>query len=239
MGFTKLDQGIVASSIMEEPPETFKVFITLLAVCGADGIAPVSPTYLESVCRLSEAAVARAIKRLSFPDPKSRTMTDQGRRIRRVDGGFRIINYEKFREWTYSMTAAAVQKRRYRETRKAKIKTQDAQDPKTPVDSLPLRETEAEAEMSRHVLECPGQCPKSTEPPGIYFDGSEWTGLTPDVLASLRERYPGRDVPMELEKMAKWFRAVPARINPKIERTEFIEKWLRRPAYESQREEKT
>lgn len=135
------------SSIMEESPETFKVFIALLAACGPNGIAPVSETYLVSVCRLPEAVVARAIKKLSFPDPKSRTLTDQGRRIRRVDGGFFIINYLKFREKGYSMTSSAIRKRKYRETRNAQS---------LGLGKIPsIAEAEAEAECPGHVPRCP------------------------------------------------------------------------------------
>lgn len=96
-GFTKLDEGILQSSVMSAPPVTFKVWIALLAACRSDGVARVSPTYLGAVCRLSQSDVGRALKELESPDPHSRTTTDEGRRIARVDGGFRLINYQKYR----------------------------------------------------------------------------------------------------------------------------------------------
>ena len=43
MGFTKLDEVILKSSIMAEPSDTFKVWICILAACDENGLAAVSP----------------------------------------------------------------------------------------------------------------------------------------------------------------------------------------------------
>jgi hypothetical protein len=39
-----------------------------------------------------------ALKKLSAPDPDSRTKERQGRRIEEVDGGWRLLNYLKYRD---------------------------------------------------------------------------------------------------------------------------------------------
>jgi hypothetical protein len=113
-GFTKLDAGILQSSVMAAPPVTFKVWIALLAACRSDGVARVSPTYLGAVCRLSLSDVGRALEELASPDPHSRTLMEEGRRITRVDGGFRLINYRKYREQGIreAETAGRVERRR-------------------------------------------------------------------------------------------------------------------------------
>lgn len=118
MGFTKLDSGIIQSSIMSESPETFKVWIALLASTTEDGVARVSPTYLAAVCFLSIEVVDVALEELSKPDTYSRSLNDDGRRIKRIDGGFEVINYAKYRERTYSDSTAAKRQRRYRERKK-------------------------------------------------------------------------------------------------------------------------
>jgi len=115
MGFTKLDEGIIQSSIMAEDPATFKIWIALLASCGPDGIAPVSSFFLSSVCRLGIEAVDASIKILESPDKRSRSLEEEGRRIRRVDGGYFVINYEKYRAFSYSKNEEAVRKRKHRE----------------------------------------------------------------------------------------------------------------------------
>jgi hypothetical protein len=124
MGFTKLDEGILRSSIMAEPAETFKVFIAILASTDPDGIARVSSMFLASACYLPIEVVDKAIASLEAPDPRSRSLADEGRRIRRVDGGFFVINYQKYRERGYSQSEAAIAKREYRE-RKAKEEGED------------------------------------------------------------------------------------------------------------------
>jgi hypothetical protein len=101
MGFTKLDEGILMSSIMAENPEVFKVWIALLAATKEDGIARVSTIGIASHCFMSIESVKNAIKVLESEDSESRSTNDEGRRIRRVDGGFEIINYLKYRELTY------------------------------------------------------------------------------------------------------------------------------------------
>ena len=97
MPFTKLDQGILQSSIMAADPVTFKVWIALLAAAGADGMARVAPTYLAAVCHLPTEDVRRALNTLTAPDPDSRTPDNAGRRIERVDGGWQLLNYAKYR----------------------------------------------------------------------------------------------------------------------------------------------
>jgi len=115
MGFTKLDEGILQSSVMAESPETFKVWIAMIAACRENGVAKVSPVYLSSVCRLPIEDVEKALEVLSGPDKHSRSTNDDGRRIIRVDGGFEIINYKKYRAFTGSDSTGAIRQRRYRE----------------------------------------------------------------------------------------------------------------------------
>ena len=239
MGFTKLDDRLLMSSLMREPAETFKVFIAILSACGPDGISRVSVSGLAGACFMSINLVRRAIKTLESPDPDSRTTIEEGRRIRRVDGGFQVINYFKYREWSYSTAKDAVRKRKYR------MRIKKTEEKKL---SLPLTEAEAEAEaecprLSRTLSHDAKEKKPSplteatrahnvTEPPvnGIYFDGGEWRGLTPNFLESLREKFPISDINGELKKMAAWILKEPSRDNPN-DRTEFIESWLKRPKY--------
>lgn len=114
MGFTKLDSGIVQSSIMLEDSDTFKAWIVFLAACESDGIARVSPVYISSICHFDIEKTMDIINKLESPDPLSRSINDDGRRIKRVDGGYFVINYQKYREYSYSDSAAAVRKRKSR-----------------------------------------------------------------------------------------------------------------------------
>ena len=95
MGYTKLDEGILLSSIMACDPKTFKVWISLLAACKPDGVSRVSSVALSGICRLTQEETDAAIAELSSGDSNSRSLDEEGKRIERVDGGYRIINYQK------------------------------------------------------------------------------------------------------------------------------------------------
>jgi len=140
MGFTKLDESILQSSIMAAKPKTFKVWIALLAACESDGIARVSPTFLARVCYLGMKEVEQALEELSSPDPLSRTIEKDGRRIERVDGGFHIINYQKYREKGISEA--------YREKERLRWRLR-----KTPENSGDFRESSASASASASASE--------------------------------------------------------------------------------------
>jgi hypothetical protein len=103
---------------MAEPSDVFKVWIAFLAACGPDGVARVSAVFISSVCRLDPTVVRKAITRLEAPDPDSRSEAFEGRRIKKVDGGWFIVNYEKYRAFKYSEESEAVRKREYRRRKK-------------------------------------------------------------------------------------------------------------------------
>lgn len=97
MPFTKLDSRLVFSSLMREDAETFRVFVVLLSLCGSDGIAPVSKDFLQAITKQPSDVIKKCLLRLSSPDPTSRTPDNEGRRIRKVVGGYLILNYWHYR----------------------------------------------------------------------------------------------------------------------------------------------
>lgn len=96
-GFTKLDPGIIDSSIWAESAETRVVWITLLAKCDREGYARLSFSGLQRASNVPTEDAQKAIERLEGPDTDSRTPDNEGRRIRKVDGGWHVLNYEKYR----------------------------------------------------------------------------------------------------------------------------------------------
>ena len=150
MGFTKLDSGILQSSIMFEDSDTFKIWIALLASCDKDGLARVSAVFLQSICHIEMDVVLGSLERLSSPDPLSRSQNNNGRRIERVDGGYRIINHGKYRDFSYSQKPAAKRKRKERERRRDIMSHMSH--PHPPLTTLPSgNKKEAEADMSQNM----------------------------------------------------------------------------------------
>ena len=123
-GFTKLDSGIVDSSIWDEPSDVLKVFQTFWVKSDSKGIVRSTE---ESIFRtanlrdMSQNPLPRewfdeCLKRLLSPDPRSRTTTNEGRRIVRInESEWQIVTYKDNRERTYSSNPESVRKRIQRE----------------------------------------------------------------------------------------------------------------------------
>lgn len=115
MGFTKLDSGIVDSSVWSEPLATRVLWITLLAKANHEGFVSASRSGLIRAANIPEDEFNKAIAALEKPDPDSRSSEHDGRRIERVEGGWLVLNYKRYREFTYSKHPEAIRKKKYRD----------------------------------------------------------------------------------------------------------------------------
>lgn len=97
-GWTKLFSSIVTSSIWCEDDKTFRVWVALLALSDQEGIVEGSVPGLANLCRLQPAEMRAALEKLASPDPDSRSPEFEGRRIKKIEGGWRLLNYEKYRQ---------------------------------------------------------------------------------------------------------------------------------------------
>jgi hypothetical protein len=158
MGFTKLDENILQSSIMAEKSEIFKVWIALLASCGPDGISRVSSVYLAAACHLPQKTVDNALVVLSSPDERSRSINDEGRRICRIDGGYFVINYDKYRAFSPNEgnpnSPGAIRVRRWREKQKSVTCPPDV----TPGNVTSVTSASAYASSSASLEHKEGEC---------------------------------------------------------------------------------
>lgn len=147
MPFVKLDTGILNSTLWVER-ECREVFITALLM--AEPFEIVEPMPQLKVNSLDETGwmippgwygfihaagpgiVRRAIleqdsglaalEKLGQPDPASRSQEFEGRRLIRVNGGYVVLNYMKYREKDYT---SATRSRKYREKKKLSTVTRD------------------------------------------------------------------------------------------------------------------
>jgi hypothetical protein len=97
-GFTKLHSGILTSTIWREDPATKVVWVTLLAMADQDGTVEASVPGLAALANVSIEQTEVAVQKFTSPDKYSRTPDREGRRIEPMDGGWRLLNYEKYRE---------------------------------------------------------------------------------------------------------------------------------------------
>jgi hypothetical protein len=148
-GFVKLDGGILNSTLWLDR-DARDVFITALLMAEPhefrEPAAQLEVASLEAtgwevpagwygfvqaagVGILARAGVApdigiAALARMGRPEPESRSSAFDGRRLVRVDGGFVVLNYVKYRERDYT---AADRQARWR-ARKATAAAKDAKD---------------------------------------------------------------------------------------------------------------
>ena len=97
-GYTKLHASILASTIWGEDNHVRILWITLLAMADRHGEVNASIPGLSQMARLTIEEVQDGLKCLMAPDPYSRTKTDDGRRVREIEGGWFLINYPDYRD---------------------------------------------------------------------------------------------------------------------------------------------
>jgi hypothetical protein len=129
--FTKLDHGITGSTLWKRPDDVLRVWIFMLAKADIrDGVVRYSIPMLAHDCFMTIERAVEIIAELSSPDTYSRTKTYEGRRIAEVEGGWRILNFESYRDGLEEpLSPGAARTRKWREKKAA------APEPKKPVTS--------------------------------------------------------------------------------------------------------
>lgn len=96
-GFLKLETGIMQSSIWGEDWIVKGVWITMLLLKDKRGYVSASVPGLARSAGVTIGECEYALERLSAPDKYSRTKTKNGKRIEETDGGWFVINSDKYR----------------------------------------------------------------------------------------------------------------------------------------------
>lgn len=120
--YTKLFHRILASSIWDEDDKTRLVWITMLASTDEHGCVVATMSKLARDARVEIDACQRAIEKFLSPDEASLTSSNNGRRIEPIEGGWRLLNHEKFRNMMTEESKREYfrnKRREYREKEKA------------------------------------------------------------------------------------------------------------------------
>lgn len=127
--WTKLFNCIVTSSIWLEDSDTKVVWVTMLAMADRNGTVNTSVRALAHSSGVALEATVAALEKFQAPDPDSRTMAHEGRRIERIEGGFKLLNHARYREAGREDTRAAYH-REYQRQRRARAKLTSEPDDK-------------------------------------------------------------------------------------------------------------
>ena len=125
-GFVKVYEEILDSSIWEEDLATRIVFLALMVRAKPPfGVAPVSVCAVARLANVTKEQAAHALERLSSPDPHSKSKEHEGRRIEVVDGGIKVLNFERYRAGRPDSSGAERQ-RRYRERKLNEVSAEES-----------------------------------------------------------------------------------------------------------------
>ena len=178
MAFVKLDAGILNSTLWVDR-DCREIFITALLMAhpielrepmpqlqvqrleatgfvvpaGWYGFVPAAGPGIIRMAMCDPAAGTEALVRLGNPDPESRTPDFDGRRLVRVDGGYVVLNFIKYREKDNTTKERSA---RYRERKKELASRRDVdtshRDDTPNVTQNHQAEAEAEAEVKPPVV---------------------------------------------------------------------------------------
>src|SRR5438128_1086076 len=98
MGYVKLFDKLIRSSIWDEDDGTRVVWITMLAMADKDGEVRTTDRFLAMAARVSEGQLDKSLGKLLRPDKRSTSKEYEGRRIEAIEGGWKILNYGKYRQ---------------------------------------------------------------------------------------------------------------------------------------------
>lgn len=115
--YTKLYHSILRSSVWSESATTRCVWIAMLGMVDyRTGIVYTSFPGLVREANVTTAEAKEAVRVLEAPDLDSKSQEWGGRRIEKVDGGWLILNYAKYRDKrTTKQVQGAIRQRRYAE----------------------------------------------------------------------------------------------------------------------------
>jgi len=144
--FTKLFSSITESTIWREDDKTRILWITMLAMADRKGRVWASVPGLADRARISLPDCVAALNRFMSPDEWSRTKDNDGIRIAEIDGGWVLLNYDKYR--------AIRDQETIKETNRLSMRRRRAKEVDECVHSVPQciqAEAEAEAEADKQT----------------------------------------------------------------------------------------
>lgn len=117
-GYVKLYSTIITSSIWLESHATLRVWITMLTLADRRGEVSGSIGGLAHIANVTREECVAALELFMSPDPDSRTPEHEGRRIEKIDGGWLVLNAEKYRDLrTETQVEWAERKKRWRDSK--------------------------------------------------------------------------------------------------------------------------
>src|SRR5262245_58864759 len=191
--YTPIFRELTTSSMWPESPDTRCVWLWLLLNADPEGFVPGTVPGIAVAANVDVVSTRSAFERFLAPDPDSNTTTHEGRRLAKVKHGYRILNFEYWRELA-KHEAEKARKRRWAEAHRAKPKQLSLpfppeylpsdSDPEDPlfVDASSTHEDHT-VDASSETLDAPKPTPKPKPSPEVVVTTAREEGVTPVTRA--------------------------------------------------------
>ena len=206
--YVKIFSKILDSSIWMESHQTRIVWFTMLAAMDEDGFAPFACAQnLAHRARVTDAECADALRVLEGPDANSSDPANEGRRVERVHGGWRVLNAQKYRDIATKEHMRESNRDRQRKSRASRRVTGRSQ----PVTKSHTSEAYAHADSTSasSSFVVPGKSDDDATAASLQGAGSGTPAMAPPVRGSMAT---AADRPAEVPAVGS------APIAPRIER---------------------
>jgi hypothetical protein len=221
VSFFPLDREIRKSSIWAQgSSDLLKVWLYLLLEADPrTGVVTAAEPAIAMGCNLELSKLSACLLELESPDEFSRTETNGGRRIKRIRGGIKILNYRKYATKDYSTPRV----KRFRERQKKRDETVKR------VSSLP-KTTNTNTNTNTKERERPASRPPRSP---SFFWNKEKNCLDgkPDSRTAMREKWVKRglteaEFQTELRKLNRWLADKPAKRRQGANLANRINNWM-------------
>lgn len=142
-GYTKLFSDIITSTIWQEPNDCRVLWITILALKDEGNICRATVPALAKLCNISPEQCEAYLEQFQSPDKYSRSQDFDGRRIEQVDGGWFVLNGQKYKDMLRGQERRDYIRVKVAEHRERVNKSKQSKQ------SKPIAEAEAEAVSSK------------------------------------------------------------------------------------------
>lgn len=221
--FTKLFSSITESTVWCEPHSTVRVWIAMLAKADHAGRVFAAIPGLAHLSRVTTEECETAIETFLSPDKYSRTPDFEGRRIERIDGGWRLLNHAKYRQLRDEETVKE-SKRNYINARREKEREQ-ASGVENVEQSRPLythAEAEAEVDTDKARSKSKSGAPSAKRGCRLPVD---WQPSDDDVVFAVDLRVDWR---REAEAFRDYWFSKPGASAAKLDWSATWRNWIRR-----------
>ncbi len=161
--FVKIYGTILDSSIWSEADGTRLLWMAMLAMADSTGFVEASPSGLTRRANITQEQCRIGIEILEAPDPESKGKEYDGRRIKKVDRGWQLLNYMHYRDLrTEAQVRRAERQARWREGKKAREEAETKRLQSPPVDDVASQKVEGRGERGDRVAKATRAKPDRT-----------------------------------------------------------------------------